>query len=80
MKSPQISYEDFMADVNLKLKERKKPKYIDLLNDEQKRMIIGARQKGLSFEKIKQLFQKHFGYDWSLWVFREYIHEQEKTK
>ena len=78
MKSPTITMEEWLADVDRVKSLPKKSKMIyTRLTDEQREMIIEARKRGLSFEKIRELTEKHFNFTASLWVFRDFFTENK---
>jgi len=58
-KSPEISYDEFMADVEKILNKPSKFKS-DVLTQDQRNLILEAHKKGTSYTALVELCGKHF--------------------
>ena len=79
MKSPEISYEDFMADVK-KILNYKKPLSVDAkLTLKQRQILFDARKQGVSLKHCTQLCKKHFGVVISDTAFLNFYEKYEES-
>lgn len=72
-------FDDFMADVDAMLNKPRKS-IIDVLTDEEKEMLLAARKRGLSIEKITDLCEKHFNLKISTWTIKKFLSQTNKLR
>ena len=78
-KSPEISYDEFMADVQ-KILNYKKPLLIEVkLTLKQRQILFDARKRGLSIKHCVELCHKHFNVNISATAFGHFYDQYEES-